>query len=63
MNDPDNRGLRGLDDVLELLSAAGRGVRLIRLHPDGTIEIELGENVEPNALDQWRRQRKSFRGP
>lgn len=61
MSDPDNRGLRALDDVLELLSAEGRSVQTITLHPDGQIEISLGALTEPNALDQWRRSRKSYR--
>ena len=62
MPDPDNRGLQALDDVLEMLAAAGRSVRAITLHPDGQIQIEMGPDTEPNALDQWRRQRKSYRG-
>ena len=62
MSDPDNRGLRALDDVLELLAAEGRSVQTITLHPDGKIEITLGPATEPNALDRWRRERKSFRG-
>lgn len=63
MSDPDNRGLRALDDVLKLLSAEGRGVQSITLHPDGRIEIAMGPATEPNALDRWRRERKSYRGP
>ena len=61
MSDPDNRGLRALDAVLELLSAEGRSVQIITLHPDGRIEIVLGSAAEPNALDQWRRSKKSYR--
>ena len=62
MSDPDNRGLRALDDLLELLAAEGRSVQTITLHPDGRIEILLGPATEPNALDRWRRDRKSYRG-
>jgi hypothetical protein len=62
MSDPDNRGLRNLDAVLELLSAEGRSVQSVTLHPDGRIEIVLGPATEPNALDRWRRDRKSYRG-
>lgn len=62
MSDPDNRGLKALDAVLELLSAEGRSVQAITLHPDGKIEISLGPATEPNALDRWRRGRKSYRG-
>lgn len=62
MPDPDNRGLQRLDEVLELLSASGRTVRAVTLHPDGKIEIELGPASEPNALDRWRRERKNYPG-
>ena len=62
MSDPDNRGLRDLHAVLELLAAEGRSVQTITLHPDGKIEIALGPATEPNALDRWRRERKSYRG-
>ncbi len=62
MTDPDNRGLRALDGVLQLLSAEGRSVQTITLHPDGKIEIALGPAAGPNALDRWRRERKSFPG-
>lgn len=60
MPDPTNLGLRALDDVLELLSAEGRSVRTITLHPDGRIEVSLGSAVEPNPLDQWRLARKAI---
>jgi len=62
MSDPDNRGLKALGAVLELLSAEGRSVLAITLHPDGRIEIALGPATEPNALDRWRRERKSYPG-
>ena len=62
MSNPDNHGLHALDDVLELLAAEGRSVQTITLHPDGRIEIQLGPATEPNALDRWRRERKSYRG-
>jgi hypothetical protein len=61
MSDPDNRGLRALDSVLASLSAEGRAVQAITLHPDGRIEIALGPATEPNALDRWRRERKAIR--
>lgn len=59
MSDPENRGLQALDPVLALLSAEGRSVQTITLHPDGRIEIALGPPTEPNALDRWRRERKA----
>lgn len=60
MPDTDNRGLRALDDVLELLSAEGRSVQTITLHPDGRIDIALGPPTEPNPLDRWRLDRKAI---
>lgn len=61
MPDPDNRGLRTLHEVLELLSAAGRSVQTITLYPDGKIDIALGPPTEPNPPDRWRLDRKSYR--
>lgn len=62
MHDPDNRGLCALDAVLELLSAEGRSVQTITLHPCGKIEIAMGPAAEPNALDRWRLERKAIGG-